>query len=141
MATPKKFLADEGGDMRKLLRKILAMLVLLVAGFSAGSPLWASGGNPKKGEYWYHEAGCNMCHGEKGRGDGPSGTTLNPRPANYCTSTKSPTDALRAQMITNGGAANGRSPDMPAWGEVLDKQAILDIISYIHVLCPNISKK
>jgi len=29
----------------------------------------------------------------------------------------------------------GHSPDMPSWGQVLDKQAVLDIVAYIHALC------
>ncbi len=124
---------------REIVRYLVAALVLFLA-VLANAPLWAGQGDAKKGEHWYHEAGCYMCHGEKGRGDGPSGKTLNPRPADYCTSTKHPTDALRLQMITYGGGSMGHSPDMPSWGEVLGKQAILDIIAYIHVLCPNIPK-
>ena len=108
----------------------LSLIRLLVC-----SPLWADGGDPKKGEYWYREAGCDKCHGKKGRGDGPSGATLNPKPADYCTSTKHPTDAEKFKMITGGGAGMGHSPDMPAWGAVLEKQDILDIIAYIHTLC------
>ncbi len=57
---------------RKFVCYLSVVLVLLLAGFVVSSPLWASGGDPKKGEYWYHEAGCDSCHGKKGRGDGPS---------------------------------------------------------------------
>ena len=126
-------------------QSICRLSVILVLGLSVFGPLvdsslWAGGGDPKKGEYWYREAGCANCHGKKGRGDGPSAATLNPKPADYCTSTKHPTDAERLKMITGGGAGMGHSPDMPAWGEVLDQQAVLDIIAYIHTLCPNIPK-
>jgi mono/diheme cytochrome c family protein len=114
---------------------LMSALGLSLIGLLVGSPLWGDGGDPKKGEYWYHEAGCDNCHGKKGRGDGPSGATLNPKPANYCTSTKHPTDALKIQMITEGGGSMGHSPDMPAWGGVLDQQAIVDIVAYIHTLC------
>ena len=119
---------------------LMSVLGLSLIGLLFVSPVWGDGGNPKQGEYWYREADCAKCHGKKGRGDGPSGATLNPKPADYCTSTKHPTDALKIQMITYGGASMGHSADMPAWGEALDKQAILDLIAYIHTLCPNIPK-
>ena len=104
-------------------------------GMLVGSPLWGDGGDPKKGEYWYREADCGKCHGKKGRGDGPSGVTLNPKPADFCTSTKHPTDADRIKMIKGGGIGMGHSPDMPAWGEVFEQQDILDIVAYIRTLC------
>ena len=104
-------------------------------GMLVGSPLWGDGGDPKKGEYWYREADCGKCHGKKGRGDGPSGVTLNPKPADFCTSTKHPTDADRIKMIKGGGIGMGHSPDMPAWGEVLEQQDIVDIVAYIRTLC------
>lgn len=115
---------------------VLSLLGLSLIQPSVGSSVWAAAGDPTKGGYWYREAGCVDCHGKKGRGDGPSGATLNPKPADYCTSTKHPSDADKIKMITGGGGAMGHSPDMPAWGEVLDQQAIVDIVAYIHILCP-----
>ncbi|SRR5713226_3408318 len=114
---------------------LTSVLGLSLIGLLVDSPLWGAGGDPKKGEYWYREAGCASCHGKSGRGDGPSGASLNPKPADYCTSTKHPTDADKIKMITGGGASMGHSPDMPSWGQVLDKQAVLDIVAYIHALC------
>lgn len=109
------------------------ILGFLLVGLLA-SPLWA-GGNPEQGKVWYFEAGCDGCHGKSGKGDGPAAAALNPKPANFCTSTKHPTDNLKIQMIAEGGASMGHSPAMPTWGEVLDKQAILDLIAYIHTFC------
>ncbi len=106
---------------------------IFLVGLLAG-PVWA-GGHPEQGKVWYFEAGCDGCHGKQGRGDGPAAAALNPKPANFCTSTKHPTDNLKIQMIAEGGAIMGHSPAMPAWGEVLDKQAILDIVAYIHTSC------
>jgi mono/diheme cytochrome c family protein len=113
----------------------LSALGVSLVGLLVGAPLWGDGGDPKKGENWYREAGCDSCHGKTGRGDGPSGAILNPKPADYCTSTKHPTDADKIKMITDGGASMGHSMAMPAWGGVLDKQAILDLVAYIHTLC------
>lgn len=47
---------------------LMSALGLSLIGLLVGSPLWGDGGDPKKGEYWYHEAGCVNCHGEKGEG-------------------------------------------------------------------------
>ena len=41
---------------------------------------------------------------------------------------KHPTDADKLKMITDGGASMGHSTAMPAWGGVLDKQAILEFL-------------
>ncbi len=114
---------------------LTSVLGLSLTGLLVGAPLWGDGGDPKKGEHWYSEAGCDGCHGKKGRDDGPAAATLNPKPADFCTSTKHPTDADKIKMITDGGASMGHSTAMPAWGGVLDKQAILDLVAYIHTLC------
>src|SRR5574341_529211 len=121
---------------REFLRYLsgVAVLGFFLVGLTA-SPLWGSGGDPKKGESWYREAGCDGCHGKKGRGDGISGLAMNPKPADFCTSTMHPTDADKIKMIADGGASMGHSTAMPAWGGVLDKQAILDLVAYIHTLC------
>ncbi len=78
---------------------------------------------------------CASCHGVKGKGDGPAAAALNPRPQDFCKSEKHPTDADTYKMIAEGGASMHHSPDMPVWGGVLDKQAILDLVAYIHTLC------
>ena len=114
---------------------VMWVLGLSLIGLLVGSPVWGDGGNPKKGESWYREAGCDGCHGKKGKGDGPSAAALNPKPVDFCTSTMHPTDSDRIQMITGGGASMGHSTAMPAWGGALDKQAILDLVAYIHTLC------
>lgn len=92
-------------------------------------------GNPEQGKKWYVDAGCDGCHGKRGRGDGPAAVALNPRPADFCTSAKHPTDDLKFKMIVGGGAKMGHSPAMPAWGHVLDEQAIWDLIAHMHTLC------
>lgn len=121
---------------REFLRYLSGVVVLgfFLVGLTA-SPLWGETRDPKRGAFWYHEAGCDGCHGKKGRGDGISGLALNPKPADFCTSTKAPTDAEKVKIIMEGGASVGRSSAMPAWGGALDKQAILDLVSYIHALC------
>ena len=121
------------GSVRRF--SVMWVLGLSLIGLLVGSPVWGNGGDPKKGESWYREAGCDGCHGKKGRGDGPSGAALKPKPADFCTSTMHPTDAEKIKMIEDGGMSMHHSQDMPAWGGVLDKQAILDLVAYIHTLC------
>ncbi len=78
---------------------------------------------------------CAGCHGVKGKGDGPAAAAFNPRPQDFCKSEKHLTDADTYKMIAEGGASMGHSTAMPAWGGVLDKQAILDLVAYTHTLC------
>jgi len=60
---------------------------------------------------------CVLCHGESGKGDGPGGAALNPKPRNWTDHTYmgTRTDDQLYDVIFNGKGA------MPAWG----KQGIL----------------
>ncbi|MCB1178859.1 MAG: cytochrome c [Leptospiraceae bacterium] len=42
----------------------------------------ASGPDASKGKEAY-ETNCSSCHGETGKGDGPAGAALNPKPRNF----------------------------------------------------------
>ena len=55
------------------------------------------------------------CHGEDGKGDGPGAAALNPKPRNYTDVAwqNSVTDEHIKQTILYGGAAVGKSPNMP----------------------------
>ena len=57
---------------------------------------------------------CAVCHGAEGRGDGPGGAALDPRPRNYHDQEwqDSVTDKEIETAIVYGGAAVGRSPAM-----------------------------
>ena len=59
---------------------------------------------------------CATCHGPDGRGNGPGSVTLNPKPRNYHDKdwqTKV-TDEDIKKAVVYGGAAVGKSPNMPA---------------------------
>ena len=58
---------------------------------------------------------CSTCHGPAGKGDGPAGAALNPKPANFSDPSfhSSRTDDQLAKVILEGGAAVGKSPVMP----------------------------
>ena len=59
---------------------------------------------------------CAVCHGAEGRGDGPGGAALDPKPRNYHDQAwqDSVTDQEIERAIVYGGAAVGRSPAMVA---------------------------
>lgn len=79
---------------------------------------------------------CMLCHGRYGDGKGRAAKNYNPPPANLVMSTKS--DAYKEKIIRNGGAAMGRSPFMPPWGQELSDEQINDVIAYLRVI--NINK-
>jgi hypothetical protein len=57
---------------------------------------------------------CSTCHGPEGRGDGPGGAVLNPKPRNFTDSVwqDSVKDEQLREIIVKGGAAVGKSPGM-----------------------------
>jgi hypothetical protein len=57
---------------------------------------------------------CSTCHGPEGRGDGPGGAVLDPKPRNFTDSVwqDSVKDAQISEIIVKGGAAVGKSPGM-----------------------------
>lgn len=75
---------------------------------------------------------CALCHGDKADGNGRAASIHNPPPANLTISTAS--DTYKAMIIRRGGAALGRSPYMPPWGQELDDQQIRDLLAYLRVI-------
>jgi copper transport protein len=74
-------------------------------------------------------AQCVACHGATGRGDGPAGRTLLPRPADFRVHMAAGhTDRQLFDWITHG--VDGTA--MPAFGELLDEQQRWDAINYIR---------
>jgi hypothetical protein len=75
----------------------------------------------------FFAARCVMCHGEAGRGDGPTGKTLTPQPRNFTDRTwqASVTNDHIEKVIINGGPAIGKSPLMPPHGDLSAKPELL----------------
>ena len=78
------------------------------------------------------KANCILCHGVKGDGKGRASVLFHPPPANLTKSDKN--DDYKKMIITYGGAAMGRSPVMPIWGEQLSSQEINDVIKYLRTI-------
>src|SRR5262245_59023947 len=57
---------------------------------------------------------CATCHGPEGRGDGPGGAVLTPKPRNFTDSVwqDGVKDEQISEIIVKGGAAVGKSPGM-----------------------------
>ena len=76
---------------------------------------------------------CVSCHGVQGKGDGPAGKYLNPKPNDFATSLKDKTDDWIAKSIKGGGGAVGLSRVMPAYADLSDDQ-VKALVDYIKKL-------
>lgn len=90
-------------------------------------------GDAAKGKEVF-QTNCATCHGPEGKGNGPAAAALNPKPRNLSdaeyVSTLSHEHLVK--VITEGGASVGKSPMMAAWGGILSKNDILNVIAYIR---------
>jgi mono/diheme cytochrome c family protein len=88
-------------------------------------------GNPEEGKPIYQRL-CASCHGASGKGDGPVGQALNPRPSDFTEHMQHHGDDHFFKVIKEGGASVGKSAAMPAWGAQLKEEEIWDVISYLR---------
>jgi copper transport protein len=82
-----------------------------------------------------YTANCQPCHGSSGKGDGPVGLTLNPRPADL-TAHAVPgvhTDGQLYGWITNGYPGSR----MPAFGQRLSERDRWDLVNFIRTFAPH----
>ena len=81
-------------------------------------------------------ANCAPCHGDKGRGDGPAASGLNPRPADHSSSAvQSESDGALFWKL-----AEGRAP-MPGYKKIFTEQQRWELINYIRTLSRTPKKK
>jgi len=113
------------------MKKIFLFLAAVTALISIAITAKAQSGDVGAGKAKYEQL-CVTCHGPSGKGDGPVGSSLNPKPKDLSKTAKS--DADLKKTITQGGAATGLSPVMPAWGALLKEQEVSNIIAYIRTL-------
>jgi high-affinity iron transporter len=73
---------------------------------------------------------CTACHGTGGKGDGPAGKYLNPKPVDFASSLKGKTDDWIAKAIKAGGGAVGESTVMPAFADLSDDQ-VKQLVAYL----------
>jgi len=79
-------------------------------------------------------ANCAACHGQTGKGDGPVGVTLNPRPADLTQHAiiGIHTDAQLFEWITNGFPGSR----MPAFKSALSDTDRWNLVNFIRTLAP-----
>lgn len=77
---------------------------------------------------------CQACHGAAGKGDGPAGASLAPKPANLQNTAKEASDAYIYWRIAEGGAMEPFKSSMPAHKATLKEEQIWQIDSYVKTL-------
>jgi len=81
-------------------------------------------------------ANCGPCHGDKGRGDGPAASGLNPKPADH--------SSVAIQNESDGALfwklSGGRAP-MPGYKKIFSDQQRWELINYIRTLARTPKKK
>jgi len=82
------------------------------------------------GEQIYQQ-NCQVCHGEKGYGDGPGAAALPVKPFDLTTHV-----LLHDEQYLHAVILNGRGY-MPAFGDKLSQDQILDVIAYTRLLARN----
>lgn len=84
-----------------------------------------------RGKVIYKEY-CAQCHGFTGKGDGPAASRLEPKPAIHANIPfqKLPIEYLY-NVINHGGAAMGKSPNMPYWNLTIGQQGVADVMAYL----------
>ncbi len=77
-----------------------------------------------------YETNCASCHGTTGKGDGPAGASLSPKPTDLTAMAGQHPDGDFSWKIANGRGS------MPAWKGALTENQIWDLVNYIKGLAP-----
>ena len=112
---------------------VVGAIILTVGWIALGGA--ASTGDAAKGKDTFAKT-CAICHGNTGKGDGPAGAALNPKPKDLTDKAyvSKLDDTYLTNIIGKGGAAVGKSPLMPPFSSQLKDQDIKDVIAYVRSL-------
>lgn len=101
-------------------------VALCVVVLAVGSIVFA--GDPAKGKAIY-ERNCVTCHGAGGKGDGPAGAMMDPKPANFTSpESKKKSDAELLKTIESGRPGT----PMAAWKGTLSPEQMQDVLAYVR---------
>jgi mono/diheme cytochrome c family protein len=84
-----------------------------------------------------YAAHCAACHGDRGHGDGFNAPYLPVAPTAHASAVVmgAVTDDALFDVIAGGGRVLGKSPFMPAWGDMLSPAQIRLLVTYVRGLC------
>ncbi len=85
---------------------------------------------------------CQLCHGVKGKGDGPLARAMKINPADLTTTVRSRSDTILMKIITGEGrqTITGRdrhnllSEAMPEWKDIFTESQLKSLIAYLRFL-------
>jgi mono/diheme cytochrome c family protein len=110
---------------------------IVAAAFACGSVACTRAGGPSAaaGRALYAENGCVSCHGPGGRGDGPVGRTLSPRPRDFTDDAAYVNGGDPAAIATT--LAHGIDRDgakMPAFAHLTDdeRMSLALFVRFLH---------
>lgn len=128
---PEKMLRSK--KLNKFLNTVFLIAVFSCLNLIAVSNTLAAG-DAAKGKEVYNNT-CSSCHGPGGKGDGVAAAALDPKPRDLSDPeyVSGLSNEHLVKVISEGGAAVGKSPLMPAWAGVLQPEDITNVVEYIHV--------
>jgi cytochrome c553 len=108
-----------------------ALAALVAAGAALAPPARADSAEENYATY------CARCHGDRGRADGPSVSTLSTKPRNFadCSQMAKISDDTMFQAVKDGGASVGLPTDMPSWSNDLSDDEIHELVKFVRAFC------
>ena len=127
-----------GGSMRRKMFGVAALGLLALFPLAASEA--AAQGDAQAGAAVAKEQKCARCHGDTGKGDGPTAEKLKGKIEILDWTDKAAmsklTDDFLAEITSKGGKAVGKSAIMPSYGTKLDNAQIQNLVTYIRSLAP-----
>ncbi|MBI4878367.1 MAG: c-type cytochrome [Planctomycetes bacterium] len=110
----------------------LALLLLLVLACDQGGGVVITDGDRRSARSHFDEY-CSTCHGEGGKGDGPAGIGLKPRPRNWTDREwqESVSDRRIRDVIREGGVPAGLSAEMKPNVEFAEEPGVIAALAEI----------
>ena len=113
----------------------LAVVLVAAVVWSGASLTSAANRDVETGKQFYGTH-CAGCHGETGRGDGPSAAAFATKPFNLSDGRLINTlpDEFLIEVVRDGGPAHGLAPTMPPFNRTLSETQIRQVIAYVRTL-------